>query len=242
MDRSKTFNIEGIGQVLLIPRQGRAGIKITLRPYKGVEVYYSYPNSESDALSFVNTKRAWIVKKIEKIRETEGKLTVFSAGSIFVTKYHTLKLEGHNKENFLLKRGEKGGVTVYYPQGVDFNNDRVQQVIRKAVIELLRIEAQTHLPVRLKELAGKHGLIYGNVSVKNVSSRWGSCSARNNINLNVHLMRLPDAMVDYVLLHELAHIIEKNHGPAFWSLLDKYCGGQAKTLDRSLKNYNVNIW
>ena len=240
--KSKILNIEGIGQILLISRPGRGSIKITLKPYRGVEVYYSHPNSESDAISFVHTKRAWIIKKMEKIRNTEEKQTIFSADSTFTTKYHTLKLEGHNKENFLLKRDTKEGVTVYYPQGVDFNNDKVQQVIRRAIVELLRMEAQTYLPVRLKDLADKHGLTYGNVSVKNVSSRWGSCSTRNNINLNVHLMRLPDAMADYVLLHELAHITEKNHGPAFWSLLDKYCGGQAKTLDRDLKDFSVNIW
>ena len=242
MNKGKILDIKDIGPVILIQRPGRGGIKITLRPHKGVEVYYSHPNSESDALSFVNTKKDWIIKKLEKIRAAEGKLTVFSAGSTFATKYHVLKLEEHNKENFLLKRDGKGGATVYYPHDIDFNNDKVQQVIRRAIVEVLRIEARIYLPARLESLAEKHGLVYGKVSVKNVSSRWGSCSAQNNINLNIHLMRLPENILDYVLFHELAHITEKNHGPAFWSLLDKYCGGQAKALDRSLKDYSVNLW
>jgi predicted metal-dependent hydrolase len=63
----------------------------------------------------------------------------------------------------------------------------------------------------------------------------------NNINLSLHLMRLPEALCDYVILHELAHTVEKNHGPRFWALLDKI-SGDARGLDNQLKNFKIAIF
>ncbi|RYF82935.1 MAG: M48 family peptidase, partial [Chitinophagaceae bacterium] len=107
--------------------------------------------------------------------------------------------------------------------------------------EALRREAKEYLPLRLLQLAKTHGLQYNNVTIKNTRTRWGSCSSTNNINLSLHLMRLPDELCDYVLLHELAHTIEKNHGPGFWKLLDKI-SGDARGLDRQLKNYRISVF
>ena len=89
-------------------------------------------------------------------------------------------------------------------------------------IEALRKEAKKILPVRLEELAKKHGFKYGKVAIRNAKTRWGSCSYRNNINLNLHLARLDDDLIDYVILHELCHTIEKNHSARFWALLHKH--------------------
>jgi predicted metal-dependent hydrolase len=114
-------------------------------------------------------------------------------------------------------------------------------VIRKAMEAALRNEAKYFLPLRLAELAAAHGLAYQNVTIKNTRTRWGSCSSTNNINLSLHLMRLPAALSDYVLLHELAHIVEKNHGPRFWRYLEKICPG-SKALDRQLKAYRIGIF
>lgn len=93
---------------------------------------------------------------------------------------------------------------------------------KNAKIEALRKEAKKILPQRLEELAKKHGFKYEKVAIKNAKTRWGSCSYRNNINLNLHLARLDSDLVDYVILHELCHTIEKNHSARFWALLHKH--------------------
>ena len=98
-----------------------------------------------------------------------------------------------------------------------------------------------YLPNRLKELADLHGLTYNKVSVRNTKTRWGSCSYHNNISLNLHLMRLPDHLIDYVLLHELAHTKVKNHSIDFWSYLEKLMKG-SRGFDKELKKFNILIW
>ena len=87
-------------------------------------------------------------------------------------------------------------------------------------IEALRRKAKAELPGRLAELAARHGLIYNKVTIKHNSTNWGSCSARNNINLNLNIVRLPRLLQDYILLHELCHLRHHDHGHAFHLLLE----------------------
>ncbi|MCD6308004.1 MAG: M48 family metallopeptidase, partial [Candidatus Latescibacteria bacterium] len=83
-----------------------------------------------------------------------------------------------------------------------------------------REEARAILTTRLDELARRHGFAYNRVFIRKQKTRWGSCSARNNINLNMRLCALPRELMDYVLLHELLHTKIRNHGPRFWDELD----------------------
>ena len=84
----------------------------------------------------------------------------------------------------------------------------------------MRRQAKAELPVRLAELASRYGFAYNRVAVKHNATNWGSCSARNNINLNLNIVRLPAILRDYVLLHELCHLRHHDHGHAFHLLLE----------------------
>lgn len=87
-------------------------------------------------------------------------------------------------------------------------------------IEALRKRAKAELPPRLDELATRYGFVYNRVAVKHNATNWGSCSSRSNINLNLNIVRLPKALQDYVLLHELCHLRHQDHGHAFHLLLE----------------------
>jgi predicted metal-dependent hydrolase len=92
---------------------------------------------------------------------------------------------------------------------------------------------------RLRELAKIHGFKYARASIRNQKTKWGSCSAKNNINLNINLARLPDELRDYVILHELVHTRHKNHSKKFWAELDTFVNGKAKELSKQLKKYQL---
>lgn len=107
-----------------------------------------------------------------------------------------------------------------------------------AEVERLRAEAKAALPPRLAELAARYGFTYNKVRIKHNSSNWGSCSELGSINLNLNLMRLPEHLRDYVMLHELCHLRYLNHGPEFHALLESVCPGH-RALNRELRSYKL---
>ena len=106
-------------------------------------------------------------------------------------------------------------------------------------IEQLRAAAKATLPHRVAELATRHNLKYGKVSIRASRSKWGSCSAVGNISLSLYLMILPEHLRDYVILHELAHTVHHNHSPRFHAVVNSLTDGQEKALARELKEYST---
>lgn len=86
----------------------------------------------------------------------------------------------------------------------------------------LRRRAKAELPPRLAELASRYGFTYNRVAIKHNATNWGSCSTKNNINLNINIVRLPAVLQDYILLHELCHLRHHDHGDAFHLLLEHF--------------------
>ena len=93
---------------------------------------------------------------------------------------------------------------------------------------------------RTKELAKKHDFHYNKLTIRNQRTRWGSCSAGNNISLNMKLAPLPDELVDYIILHELLHTRIKNHGKGFKDQL-RVLVGDTKSLNAKIKIYNLGL-
>ena len=115
---------------------------------------------------------------------------------------------------------------------------KVMDAATAARVEELRREAKAYLPGRLAELASAHGFQYNTLRIKHNSSNWGSCSSKGNINLNLNLMRVPQDLQDYVMLHELCHLKYLNHSPQFHALLESVCPGH-REKQRRLKEYKL---
>ncbi len=130
---------------------------------------------------------------------------------------------------------KNGNLYLFVPSQTEMNRPEIQSALRNAVIHVLRLEAKRVLPEKTAYLAQKHGLTYGQIRVNSSKKRWGSCSARKNINFSLFLMLLPERLIDYVVLHELAHTIEMNHSERFWQLLDSFCNGEARLLSKEVK-------
>jgi hypothetical protein len=156
------------------------------------------------------------------------------------------------------------GIRVAVPSRVSFNSaiefvNKNKPWIRKTLARLQQMESQQKdlnelysnidkakaekaLISRLQFLAKKYGFTYSKVTIRNQKTRWGSCSPKNTISLNMKLIALPQELIDYVILHELVHTRIHNHSMKFWAELDKYLGkGKGKTLASQLRKYGGSL-
>ena len=235
------IKIEGIGTVTIRQSTRAKRINIQLKPFKGVILTIPAGSDPKTGLAFVQQKKEWIRQNLQIIEQKEDRLTIFDETTEFTTRSFALRIEKQDRENVRIHLAN-GLLRVSYPEIMPVTHPDIQKSIRYGIEESLRLEAKRFLPGRLAWLAKQWNIRYNNVVIKNLKSRWGSCSAVNNINLNLHLMRLPDPLIDYVLLHELCHVHEKNHGPGFWNRLDRMTNGQARQLDKGMKGYQTKIY
>lgn len=125
----------------------------------------------------------------------------------------------------------------FLKEGKTWIQKHLRQVrVERADPRLDRVQARRILVERLECLAKRHDFTYNRVFIKNQKTLWGSCSSANNINLNVNLVRLPDELRDYVIVHELVHTRHKNHSRQFWETLNAIVG-DGKKLQRQLRRY-----
>lgn len=106
-------------------------------------------------------------------------------------------------------------------------------------IEEMRRNAKADLPARVEHFARLFGFRYGRVTIRATRSKRGSCSAENNISLSLYLMKVPEHLRDYVVIHELCHTVHHNHSVEFHRLADRCMGGNEKKLRSELRRYTT---
>lgn len=238
MIKKKVF-VDGIGNVLFIKKSKVKNISIRLYAEGRVKVTLPVFSSWSQAIKVVRGKTPWILKQRKTlINRAREKQIIINSDTVFPYLKHKIELIpiGSTREQIKIYNGI---LKIFYHDGINIEDKRIQNFIRKGITEAMRIEAKMFLPKRVEELADKYGFSYRRVFVKNAKTLWGSCSSKNNINLNLHLMRLPEKLQDYIIIHELVHTVHRNHGPEFWGLLDHYFG-DARSMAKELKKYKID--
>jgi len=237
--KQKKIKIKEI-DITFLARNSSRSIRISITQVKGVRVFVPLFVSFSSAKSFVISKINWINKHITKIEKLKSEKTIFKTGFIFNTKLSAIefKLAPIDKIKSI---NNNNSIEILIPEDIIIKSSNCQLEIRSEIEKILRRDAKNYLPKRVSYFAEKFDFHYKKVTIKNAKTRWGSCSSINNINLNLHLMRLTDELIDYVILHELVHTKIKNHQKEFWDLLD-IVSGDAKGLDRELKKHHIHTY
>lgn len=162
----------------------------------------------------------------------------YAAGLAFLASRKEWVKETVLRQSEKLSRPDPDG---WHPLAVNRSPEE-EAALQKQVAQL-RQQAKKALPPRLAALAATYGFTYNRVTIKHNRSNWGSCSRQGNINLNLNLVRLPDPLRDYVLLHELCHLRHPDHGPSFHALLDSLCraetGTPARELEKGIRQYHL---
>lgn len=225
----KKVEVSGLGTVHLYKRKGVRSIRLSIGHDGEIRVSLPYWLPYSAASEFARSKRDWILSKqvIAAPLEHGGR----------IGKAHRLQFVPEPGRTTLATRITNAGeVRVYMPSQMPPSHSEAQKAAQRASVRALKQQAEKLLPQRLESLARQHGFSYGNVSVKQLKTRWGSCTEKRDIALNCFLMQLPWHLIDYVLLHELLHTQIMAHGPKFWSELERYVPN-LKALRKEIKSY-----
>ena len=99
--------------------------------------------------------------------------------------------------------------------------DNPKQELSPQEIKLLTTRAKRIIPQRVRYYADLMGVTYERITIRKQKSRWGSCSSKGNLNFNCLLMKTPEEIIDYVVVHELCHLKEMNHSDRFWAEVEK---------------------
>jgi predicted metal-dependent hydrolase len=175
--------------------------------------------SRREAERFVTAQQAWIARERARLLAREARRPAPWRDG------HAILLAG-TRRRIHVSRGPatavaldaEGRIAVVRPDGGPADVD-VQRVLTAWLWRFARRE----LPARLRELAARHDLAVTSVSVRNQRTRWGSCASTGRISLNWRLVQTPDAVRDYVLVHELMHLRQPNHSRRFWALVSRVC-------------------
>ena len=236
----KVISYKDLGEIRIRKSSSAKRLSITVKPFDGIRVSVPFYLSFKRAEKFIEEKENWLRKSLNKTRFTESQFTLFDYTTTFQTVDHKLfiKQSDNGLPGIKLTDGE---IKVFCPTTQNIKGQEMQDLIRRGIEAAWRKEAKKYLPGRLRKLAALNGFEFNKVIIKNNRSRWGSCSNKDNINLSLHMMRLPGHLIDYVLLHELTHTKYRNHSKSFWEHLDKLTG-DAKGLDKELKQYRLDIY
>lgn len=223
-----------IGEVTFTKYKQSKRFRLSVNSGGKIKVSMPFRATYKEAESFLAKNFDWIKNNLKKI---EPKIPKFELNKTIKTKFHQITIKKYDGESS--KIWQQGAeITIFIPQKEEIKNKESQNAIQNIVNEVYRIEAKNYIPKRIGELAKKHNFSYKKVKINSATTRWGSCSHENNINISLHTLSLPYELIDYILLHELCHTVEKNHSKKFWDLMKKVCP-KLENHKKALKKYNI---
>lgn len=230
----KTILVPGIGPVKLVKLARNRSLRLSVAS-GNVRVSLPRWSSFAAAADFALANQPWIEQELAKQHATLLEPGQRIGKGRYMRFEHVL-----DEKPQATTRITHDAVIVRLLPGEQFSDETVQARATKAAIRALKKEAEMLLPPRLSALAERFGLHYNSVSVKQLKRRWGSCSSNRDIALNLFLVELPDPYIDYVLLHELAHTEQMNHGSNFWDLLVSMLPN-ARALSKQLRRHQPAV-
>lgn len=230
----KIFKHPELGDISITKRRGSKSIRLRLSPEGRIQITIPPWVPYSAGLSFLQQKKQWV------LNEQSKRVTYLDDGQL-IGRQHTLKFIPDETAPASRVQTTMTEVRVRHPVNCSVYDSSVQAAAVRGSKKALQRQAEAALPKRLAELSELTGLDYESASIRQLKSRWGSCSSNKHITLNYFLMILPDALIDYVLIHELAHTKHMDHGQDFWELVGQYIP-DVKSVRKQMRAYQPSVF
>ncbi|PJE65167.1 hypothetical protein COU91_02950 [Candidatus Saccharibacteria bacterium CG10_big_fil_rev_8_21_14_0_10_47_8] len=225
--------IPGIGEVTLAKRRGSSHLRLSVTANGRIRVGLPHWTPYATGIAFAKSRQEWITAQLNKHPQA-----VLINGSL-IGKAHRLHYIDTKQTGSKIKT-RITSTTIEIRSSLAYDSPKVQEKAQIASERALKAETINLLVPRLASLAAQHDLVYNDVRVRKLTSRWGSCSSNKTITLSYYLIQLPWPLIDYVLLHELAHTIHLHHGANFWNGLERLLPS-AKKIRKEIRHHKPRI-
>jgi len=177
-------------------------------------------------------KASWITKSRKKFEAKKGRSIDFSQNSelYFLGEAHPLQLIAYEKRRTKLEFD--GDVFTIYYHIYDEN------IFQRHIDTFYKEEAKQYIPELVEKWADSMNVHPSRINFRKTKRQWGSCSAKNDLSFNTMMMKLPLDVIQYIIVHELAHIKHKHHQKDFWKFVETYLP-EYKTQVNELKNFTT---
>lgn len=202
-----------IAEVIRSPRKRTADIRVE---DGAVSVVVPTELSIERIDSLLKTKRKWIKEKIALQQDkapASSRQFVSGEAYPYLGRNYRLKVV---KGNFTPVRLIHGRLLVSTPEG-----SQQPHMIRNALVRWYKRQAMLKLTEKISRYIGRVGAKPKSIGVKSFKSRWGSCTQEGHIDFNWQIMMAPNRMVDYVVVHELCHLLRHDHSPEYWKEVER---------------------
>jgi len=208
---------------LIRTRKLASGISISVSPEKGVIVRAPIWTPMWSINMFLEEKQSWILSHLNKFKEKfpkKEKRYVEGEKHLFFGNEYTLAIQKSPTPGRAMVTIDESNlrVSVYS----EINEETRATEIKKAILSWYMENGVSHITERTNYYSSLIGVDYGRITLKEVSSIWGSCSVGNNLTFNRKLILAPKEVVDYVIIHEVSHLVHRNHSSRFWGLVYKH--------------------
>jgi hypothetical protein len=190
-----------------IIRASRRSISLQISQTKGLIVRAPFSVPEDIIHAFVDRKSDWIKKHLQTHTEQKHSSNniLYYLGQSHSTEYNLLQKEPLVQE---------AGIFTFSGKIQETENEKL------ILTHWYKEQSRKYLTERVEYFAEKHNLTYGDIRITSAVTRWGSCSSHDNLNFPWRLLMAPTEVIDYVVVHELAHTVHKNHSAHFWKLVE----------------------
>lgn len=199
----------------------RRVVTLTVRWQDGVTVLAPRATSPERIEQIVRVKSAWLLEKLRQVDLYEAPLSrrEYVAGESYqyLGRQYRLRLSTPELGDDVVVTKRGGYLDVIAPR--PWQGEEHEERVRVALIRWYQEQGQRRLPERARLYAKRAGVSFSQVLVQEQSKRWGSCSQRGDLRFNWRLMMAPLVLIDYVVAHEVCHVLEPDHSAAFWRLL-----------------------
>ncbi len=228
----KTIAVEGLATpVKIARRKGARSLRISIKSDGGVRLTVPYGVPEFLAKKFLLSKLDWI-KENQQLNDV-------LQDQAHIGKNHRLHILRTDSSRSHSKITDTA-IIVHVPDELELNDAKAQEILSKACEKALLQEAEKLIPQRLDKISRQHELPYTSVSFKKLKSRWGACDSHNNLTFNSYLIQLNWELIDYVIMHELAHTKHHHHQKSFWDEVARMEPAY-KELRKELKSKKTSI-